>query len=324
MKLNIESYLSSLKKIAKRNRVILENFSYITLMQMLLIVAPLITYPYLTRVLGTKLYGTVLTAQVLASYATIIVRFGFDSVSARHISMHMDNKEKLSEVMSSIMTMRGLLWIACAAIYIAVVLAVPVYREHFLLFLFSYGLTINVLLFPQFYFQGIEQMKFITLINVGIQALFVVLTFIVIKSPNDYIYVPLLHAVGYLIGGVAALFIIFHSHRIKFRFPQRSQALYYVKDAAPLFATDAVCTIKDKFNYLLIGVCVSMSEVVPYDVGAKLTSLSILPLTIINTVVFPKMARDKSNRQFRMVGLVIVTCIVTLVLLINIFLSIFL
>lgn len=308
------------KETLKRNKVIVENFSYITFLQVFILLAPLLTYPYLTRVLGTELYGLVLTAQMLASYATIIVRFGFDAVSSRHISINREDKNKLSEIISSILIMRGGLWIISFILYIIVVFVIPVYREHIVLFLFSYGLTLNVLLFPQFFFQGIEKMKFITIINVIIQAIFIVLTFIVIKQPSDYIYVPLLHAAGYFIGGVAALYIIFYSYRLKFEIPAKQVAGYYFKDALPLFATDAVCTIKDKLNYLLLGIFVGMSEVVTYDVGAKLTALATQPLTIVNTVIFPKMARDKSDKQFKRIGVLLLLCIIAVVILTNLFL----
>lgn len=314
------SKVSGLKESFKRNKVIVENFSYITLLQVFILLAPLITYPYLTRVLGMDLYGLVLTAQVLASYCIILVKFGFDSVSARYVSMYRDDKGKLSEVLSSILCARLSLWVVGMLVYTIVVLLVPAYREHPLLFVFSYGLTLNVLLFPQFYFQGIEQMKFITLINVFIQVVFVAATFLVIKAPSDYIYVPLLHAIGYLLGGLLSLFIIFRKHNLHFYVPSKDRVSLYVKDAFPLFSTDAIATIKDKFSYLLLGASVGMENVVTFDVGSKLTSLILQPLTIINTVVFPKMAKDQNNSQFKRVGLLIFVCICILFILANIFL----
>lgn len=312
--------INDIKNQAKNNKTLLANFSYITLLQVFILLTPLITYPYLTRILGTELYGLVITAQILSSYAMIVVRFGFDAVSARHISVWRDNKSKLSEVMSSILFIRFFLWIASFILYFGIVFTIPVYRQHLLLFIFSYGLTINVLLFPQFFFQGIEKMKFITYINIGIQAIFVVLIFLVIKKPDDYLMVPLLHTIGYFLGGAASLCIIFKGYKLTFRWPTHEQVTFYLKDAFPLFATDAVCTIKDKLGYLLLGIYVSMSDVVLYDIGSKLTSLAVQPLTIIDTVIFPKMARCHNNKQFFKFGMFIFTTIVAIVIIANIFL----
>ena len=103
--------LESIKNKARNNKTILANFSYISVLQVFILLTPLITYPYLTRVLGTDLYGLVITAQILSSYATIVVKFGFDSVSARHVSIWRNDNSKLSEIVSSILSLRLILWI---------------------------------------------------------------------------------------------------------------------------------------------------------------------------------------------------------------------
>lgn len=308
-------------KLFNRNKQLLANFSYISVLQVFALLSPFLTYPYLTRVLGTQLYGVVITAQILASYAIIVVRFGFDGVSARHVSINREDREKLSEIMSSILFMRLVLWVSCFLIYLCVVWLIPIYREHFILFIFSYGLTINVLLFPQFFFQGVENMKLITYINIGIQALFIILIFIFIRNPSDYIYVPLLHSIGYLLGGSLSIFIIYRKYNLSFYIPSISQVKFYFTDALPLFATDAVCTIKDKLNYLLLGGFVGMSDVVVYDLSSKLMNLAIQPLTIVNTVIFPKMAKSPSNQLFYKMGLFVFILVSIMVLLVNIFLE---
>ena len=90
------------KSLLKRHAVLFENFTYISILQIFVLVSPLITYPYLVRVLGKELYGWVITAQIIASYCSILVDFGFKRVSARHVAVFRDNKEKLSEIISTI------------------------------------------------------------------------------------------------------------------------------------------------------------------------------------------------------------------------------
>ena len=68
--------MSRLKNIVKRSKshkVLIENFSYLAFLQVFLLLYPLITYPYLVDVLGKEIYGIVLTAQMLASYASLLI-----------------------------------------------------------------------------------------------------------------------------------------------------------------------------------------------------------------------------------------------------------
>ncbi|WP_018336205.1 oligosaccharide flippase family protein [Butyricimonas synergistica] len=309
-----------LKKTLKNNSVIFQNFTYITILQVFVMLAPLITYPYLTRVLGLELYGWVITAQIVASYCSILVDFGFKSVSAKHVSIHRNDKSKLSEIVSSILSIRLLLWILALTVYATIIYLIPSYRSHYLLFIFSFGLTFNELLFPQFYFQGVERMKYIAILNIVIRSIFVVLTFVFIRSLSDYIYVPLLMSIGYFIGGILSLYVIFYKDGIEFILPSWGNMKFYLKDASSIFFTDVICTIKDKCNYLLLGAFIGMKDVVIYDLGSKFTNIILKPFSIVGTVLFPKMAKERNIRFFRKIVKYVACGIVISVLIVNIFL----
>jgi Membrane protein involved in the export of O-antigen and teichoic acid len=302
-----------------RHSVLFQNFTYISFLQIFLLAAPLITYPYLIRVLGKELYGLVITAQVVASYCSIIVRFGFDNVSAKHVSIARDDKNKLSEIFSSVQTVRLILWILSFFVYVGIILLVPIYKENFFLFLLSFGATFNELLFPQFIFQGIEKMKYTSILNIIIRSIFILLIFLCVKRPEDYLLVPLLNSIGYLIGGVISLYIIIHKERIVLKRPQFSTMTFYTKDAFSIFATDMVTSIKDKFNYLLVGSFLGMGEVVIYDLGSKFTNVLVKPGTIVGTVLFPKMAKEKNIRLFKKAAVLSFFVTLGLVLILNIF-----
>ena len=101
-------------------------------------------------------------------------------------------------------------------------------------------------------------MKYITIVNIVIRSIFIVLIFLCITTTEDYVYVPLLFTVGYFIGGILALYVVFVREKIVFRLPSYANMKYYLKDASPIFFTDVICTIKDKLNYILLGSWVGM------------------------------------------------------------------
>lgn len=309
-----------LKQIIHNNKTLLANFSYVSMLQVFLLIAPLITYPYLVKVLGMELYGIVITAQVLASYASILIDFGSNSVCAKHVSINRNNKGKLSEIISSVLMIRFFLWLVCLSIYSLVVYLIPAYREYFVLFLLSYGYTVNEWLFPQFFFQGIEKMKYSTIANIVFKLVFIVLVFVVVKSPDHYLLVPILYTIGYFLGGAYALWIIFAKMGIDLIIPSWNIAKFYLKDSAPILATDVVCTIKDKFNYLLLGNFSGMSNVVVYDLGYKIYSLISRPALIVSVVFFPRSAKMRNIRHFDKVLIGIVAINIMIIGLVNIFL----
>ena len=112
--------LLSIKEFFQKRKLILENIFFVGIVQIFGLAAPLITYPYLVRTLGLDLYGLVISAQVLVSYATIIIDFGSNSVCAKNISINRNNPEKLSEIVCSVLSVRVILWCLCFVVYFIV------------------------------------------------------------------------------------------------------------------------------------------------------------------------------------------------------------
>lgn len=306
--------------IFKNNKRIFSNFSYLAILELFVIIAPLITYPYLIRILGTELYGWIITAQVTATYATIIIDFGFRRVSAKHVAANRDNLVRLSHVVSTVVILRLILWGVTLMLYLGLILLIPSYRQQWLLFLFSYGLTFGSALLPDFYFQGIENMKYITIINVATRLFFVCMTFFVIKEPSQYVLVPALWSVGYLFGGIYSLYIVFKQHGLTFERPNISEYKFHLKETTPIFLSDLMLNIKDKLNYNLMGSFLGMSDVVIYDIGTKIINLLSKPTTIFCSVIFPKMSRNPNVYATKRIMLTLFIISVILVSIIYIFL----
>ena len=107
----------SFYKSVLKDKKLLENVSFIAVLQVFNIIAPLITYPYLVRVLGMDKYGLIITAQILVGYFSILILFGSDSVCAKHVSINRDQKDSISRIYSAVLLSRAFLWLCGLGIY---------------------------------------------------------------------------------------------------------------------------------------------------------------------------------------------------------------
>ena len=69
--------MMALQERLGRNKTILANFSYLSLLQVFAILFPLLTYPYLLRVIGLELYGVIIFAQSIINYVSLVINFGW-------------------------------------------------------------------------------------------------------------------------------------------------------------------------------------------------------------------------------------------------------
>lgn len=305
----------------RQNKLVVQNFAYMSFLQVFVLLYPLITYPYLTRVLGSEMYGVIITAQVLASYASLFIDFGSNFVCAKHVAINRDDPKQLSKILSNVLALRFIIFCISFVLYAIIVYLVSDYRRYLGLFLLTYGFTTNELFFPQFLYQGLEKMKHISIISVITKLIFLPLIFLLVKGQQDAYMVPLIYSFGFLVGGCISLYIINVKMKIKMVKPSFKEAKVYLKDASPVFATDFICTIKDKFNYFLIGIFVGMSDVVVYDLGVKLYGIAAKPYMIICSVLFPRIAQTRNVRQLKQTILFSFVLTTFIVLIGNIFLS---
>lgn len=285
----------------KEHKILLQNFSYLSALQIFNLILPLITYPYLIRVLGKETYGLVVFAQAIVAYLVLLVNFGFNISATREISIYRDDKEKLSEIVSSILIIKGTLFLFSCIIMGVLVMVIPQAQGYENLFLLSLWACLYDVIFPMWYFQGIEQMKYITYISLISRLVFLALIFIFIHTPSDYIFVPIFYGLGALIAGILALIIIFRKHQIHFIWQNYERIKYYFKGSIPIFISNFFISIYVYSNKVIIGAYIGLSEVAYFDLAEKITSVLKIPQNILSQSLFPKISKEKNIKFIRKV-----------------------
>jgi PST family polysaccharide transporter len=310
---------NKIRKIIESNLKVIKNFGYLSILQIFSILLPLVTYPYLIRVLGSGIYGTVVYAQAIITYFSLIINFGFNISGTKKIAENIKNIKKLSEIVSSIYIIKFFLFLVSFFILLICFYFIPSIRSIWVLVLFSFTATLNELLFPQWYFQGVDKMKYITLLNVSARVLFTLLIFFVINDKGDYLYVPIISGVGLVITGLTSLYILIAKEGISFIKPEFSKIVYYFKDSIPLFISAASVQVYVNSNRVLVGAFLGMSEVAYYDLGEKVLRLVKIPVGMLGQAAFPTLSREKNISKINQVMIVGVSMTVILTMLVYVF-----
>lgn len=286
-------YLYYLTNKAVKYKTLTQNFTYLTIFQAFNLLVPIITYPYLIRVLGKEIYGLLVFAQAIISYFVIFINHGFDIAATKEISIHRSNPVKLNEIVSSVIIIKSGLLLISILIFAAVIYFIPQAKGYKMLFYLSLWICFNEMLFPGWYFQGIEQMKFITYFNLISRIVFIFLMFIFIHSPEDYLFYPITNGLGAILTSMISLFIVFRKQNIKFSFQPLLQLKYYLTSSRPIFVSNLSSKIYYGSNRVIIGSFLGMSEVAYYDLGEKIVQVLRTPQSILSQTLFPKISLEK-------------------------------
>jgi O-antigen/teichoic acid export membrane protein len=286
--------INRLKAKFEKHQALISNFNFMSILQISQIVFPLMIYPYLIRILGKETFGLIAYSNAIVGYLIILINFGFNISEIKEISVFRHNIEKVSEIVSSVLILKSVLTIISIFILLLTVFAIPALSVSKWLYFAYFGVLIDGALNTSFYFQGIEKMKFITIIYVISNTIIAVLTILLVKEPSDYILVPLFNSFGAIFGILIGLFITFKMHKLQFSLPPFSSLKFHLRESLPFFTSRISTVIIDKTNIVLIGSFIGYTQVAYYDLAAKFVAVMKAPFNVFNQVLFPNVSRSKN------------------------------
>jgi PST family polysaccharide transporter len=284
--------INRIKNLAKTEdkKRLLGNFFSLSVLQAFTYILPLLTLPYLVRVLGVENFGLVMFAQAFIMFFNILVDYGFNLSATREVSIHRDNKEKLTEIFSSVMSIKFILIGASFMLLSIMVFSFEKFSQHWELYYLSFLMVIGQALFPIWYFQGLERMKYITIVNITSKLIFTIAIFIFIQNESDYIIVPILNGLGFILSGIIAQYIIFNKFNQTFKFKTLKLKEHF-KNGFHVFLSISSSTVLSATPILLIGTFLDYTMAGYYSAFEKLVSAIKSFFYIINQTFFPRLSK---------------------------------
>jgi PST family polysaccharide transporter len=286
-----------LKKIIK-NKVV-ENYFSITFIQGANLLIGLLLYPYLIRVLGKEAMGSYVFASAVVLFFKQFVSFGFNMPALKAISLNRNNLKIRDMVNSQVFTSKTVLFVLSIPVFAVLLLAIPQFRTNYLLYIVVYLILAAELIFPVWYFQGIQNMKVVTFIQVGTKLLYIPFIFIFVKTPSDLLFYALLISLSTILGGVISFFYLKKKEKLSFRFIRLKRLNSVFKDAVPFFANSIFSTAKEQGLALIIGSFFGMAEVAVYDLANKIINLLRILTSNINEAIFPKIVAEATSIKIK-------------------------
>lgn len=312
------SNLRKIKDLYDRHKKVIENYFFMTVLQVINSLFYIMIYPYLIRTLGANSYGLYIYALSIVTYFIFIINFGFDLPATKAVAQERNNKDAISNILSCIFTAKIYLQFTTLIIFAILLFTIPFLRSHYLLFIIVFAQTINFTLFPTWYYQGLQKMRTATIIQVVFKLISLPFIFILVKSSNDLSVFALINSITMLVGGIIAILMVVFVDKLKIRFVPFSELKVWFKEAVPFFLSNSVGTLKEQGIPIIVGAFFGMRDVAIYDLASKIIIIPRTILMSINAALFPKIVVDGSKKIIKkiikyefLIGLVVIALIVS-------------
>lgn len=285
-----------LKENLRNHKSLVESFLSLSLLNGLVILIPLIAMPYVLRVVGPAHYGLYGFIYILVQYVLVFNNYGFDYSVTKEVAQHRQDTAYLKRVYNAVLGCRLLLFVAASVFFFALSPFILPTATHRLMFLGGLTLVLGNTFTAVWLFQGMEKMRYLTLVNVVGKSIFLLLIFVVVKKPEHYVFLPLLDGLGYMACGAASLVIARVQFGLRLRLPSWADMKAQFASGAAIFGSTLGMTLYRKSNIFILRFFVGDAALGLYTAAEKIVVGLQGIVSPVSQALFPYLGHDFAGK----------------------------
>lgn len=288
------------------NYKILKNTLWLLVVQATNYIAPFIVLIHLTKTLGLEVYGILAFTQGISTICAVVLDFGFGLSAINRISKNRNNKIYVSKIIGSISLIKLFLYLICCVGVVFYSLTTVKYASYSLLFLFSLiPLAAQGFMIDWFY-QGIEKMRYIAILNIISKVIFVISVVNFVRSPSDCILVPVLNGCSLIISLFFSVVVVYKLG-YKIGSPNLKTMSFCFKFAKPFLVSRMAVAAYTNGAILALGVFAQPAIVSIYSMAEQLYKVMQSAIWPVAAASYPYMAKSRDvHLMFKLYFLVII------------------
>lgn len=258
--------------IDKQTKQLITNILNLMVLQGANYILPLITFPYLVRTLGLETYGLLAFASATIAYFALVTDYGFNLSATRQLAVCRDNAEKIHVLFSAVLIIKVVIMCFSFMILLLLVNGYVKFKQHQLLYLITFVGILGNVLFPGWFFQGMEKMKYLHIGLLG-RIFYVVGIFSLVRTPQDYMLVPCISTVINIGVGFVAFMVAVYRFNIKIVVPKYRDVIYQLMEGWYVFSSSLAISVYTISATFILGLVSNNVIVGQFSVANKLVKI---------------------------------------------------
>lgn len=297
--------------------IVIKNFAYLSILKGLDIGLPLLIIPYLTHVLGTSYFGKYSFVLAIIQTINIFTSYGYLFSATKKISQNRDDKHVVNQIMNAVFAGRFI--VATFIVVLVVMLSNIIFKDEYewFMFLTAIGMIYGDIFIPTWLFQGLEQMKYVTIVNAIAKLLFTMLVFAIVTRQQDFKYILLLNSLGCVTSAFFSMVLVKRMFKLHLFIPKWSVVREELKDGFSIFLSTLGMSVYRNLNIIILNYFVSSSAVGIYALAEKVIKALQSLINPISQALYPHFGyriKESANRKKDLYSLFKIAVFLTILL----------
>ena len=263
------------------------------------LITPLLVIPYIVSICGEEGYGKIGVGMALAFFIMVFVDYGSEIVGVKDISVNRENQAELERIFITTYTAKLVLLVLMLALFSLVFWFIPYFSEEKTLFFFSLSMVIGQYINPTWFLQGVENFKWITLLNILSKVIYLLGVFLFIHKPEDYVYSNLIWGIGMIVAyGIVWFYVVTH-HSFSFSKVKKAAVIQMIKDNFSLFSSQIFVSLQMYSPIVLISFFGGNAMAGQYKIIDQIIVIFKTYILLFFNFVYPRVCYllDKSKEE---------------------------
>ena len=205
--------------------------------QLFNLVTPLLVVPYIVSVCGEENFGKTAVGMAIAFFLIVFIDFGSDIIGVREVAVNRDNPEVLNKIFTTTYVVKGIILLLVLTVASIIFHSFPYFKSEKIMFTLGLSVLIGQFLNPTWFLQGIENVKWITLLNIVSKCIYLVGIFFTIKKESDYIYINLWWGLGMIVSNFLVFIWIIKKHQFSFLLVNKDEVFKHIRNDFSMFSS---------------------------------------------------------------------------------------
>jgi O-antigen/teichoic acid export membrane protein len=277
-------------------KTVIKNSVYLYFIQGFNYLLPLLTLPYLLIILSKESFGIYIYSLSFSQFAMLFIDFGFNLSGTKKITVYEENSDELLVIYWTITMVKFLLFLLSVVVCLSLAYSLPVLNIYFYGILMTVVGLLGSVFFPIWWFQGLNKMIPLMLINAISKIISYPFLFVFVKESNDSAAAILIQSLSYLFAALLSVTYIFYRNRSYLRLPVSMFNFLSIKgeirEAWPIFLSNSATSFYTNSLTIILGFFSVPSNVGLFGAIERIIRVVCLGVYVpINQACFPLIAR---------------------------------
>jgi O-antigen/teichoic acid export membrane protein len=256
--------------------------------QLFNLVTPLLVVPYIVSVCGEENFGKTAVGMAICFFLIVFIDFGSDIIGVREVAINRENQKELNKIFTTTYAVKAIILIGVLLITAILISTIPFFKIEKTMFFLGLTVLVGQFINPTWFLQGIENVKWITLLNIVSKTIYLIAIYTTIKQESDYVFVNLWWGIGMIVANLFVFVLILKKYKFSFSQINIDEVGSHIRNDFSMFSSQIFVSLQLYAPVVLISYFGSNLMAGQYRIVEQIIVVFKTYIFLFFNYVFPK------------------------------------